>query len=254
MMTGLDMEQTSQGFVLHPEPCVVTNFLHPDIPPVNTVPNLEAHSLQEPYDNNSMFYGHPEYHHQRASNLGAGMSNAPNLYLPYAAFHAPPSHLLAPGSHGAVVGVTSTEHERNAHFMGHGYKRKSAEVIPGNFQYLSTAAAAPCSFPQLNTPETAPFSFPQFGTYPQPLDQRSVRNRAGAATMDPLLSHGHNNFIQGNHTAHPFPPPAPIWYDQHCNGNRSDGSSSLWSQAPSVPYMHGTILILSIEIGLSASS
>jgi len=245
MMTGSDMEQNSQSFVPHPEPRIGTNYLYPDIPPVNTVPHLEAHSLQEPYDNNSMFYGPPQYHHQHASNLGSGMSTAPNFYVPYVNYEAPPSFLLSHGSNDAVVGVTSTEHERNAHFMDHGFKRKSSEVIPGNSQY----PVAPCSFPQLNTSETAPFSFPHFGTYPQPLDQRSVRNRAGAATMDPLLSHGHNNFSQGNYAAHPFPPLGSIWYDQHCNGNRSDGSSSLWSQAPAVPYMHGNIATGSIESG-----
>lgn len=256
MMTGLDMEQNSQSFVAHPEPCIGTNYLYPDIPPVNTVPHLEAHSLQEPYDNNSMFYGPPQYHHQHSSNLGSVIPTAPNFYVPYVNHEAPPSYLLSHGSHGAVVGVTSTEHERNAHFMDHGYKRKSSEVIPGNSQY----PVAPCSFPRLNTPETSPISFPQFGTYPQSLDQRSVRNRAGAATMDPLLSHGHNNFshgnyaAQGNYAAHPFPPPGSIWYDQQCNGNRSDGSSSLWFQAPAVHYMPGTILILSIAIGLLASS
>ncbi|CAH2053663.1 unnamed protein product [Thlaspi arvense] len=206
-----------------------------DIPPVNAVPNFEAHSLQEPYNNNSMFYGHPQYHHQDASNLGPDMSGAPNYYLPYPAFQAPPSQLLPHG-------VSFAEQERIAHFMmGHGYKRKSAEVIPRNALYLNTAAAAPCSYP-----ETAPSSFPQFGNYPQPLDQRSVRNRAGAATV----SHGHNSFIQGNYAAHPFPPPATIWYDQHCNGsNRSDGSSSHWSQPPSGPYMHGNGVTGSIDSG-----
>ncbi|EOA30402.1 hypothetical protein CARUB_v10013526mg [Capsella rubella] len=239
MMTGLDMEPNSQSFVGHPEPCIGTNFLYPDIPPVNTAPHLEAHSLQEPFDNNSMLYGPPQYHHQHASNLSSGMPTAPNFYPPYVNFEAPPSYMMSHGSYGAVDGFTSAEHERNAHFMDHGYKRKSSEVIPpGTSQY--PAAAPPCSFLQLNTPETAPISFPQFGSYPQVLDQRSVRNRAGAATMDPLLSHGHNNFIQGNYAAHPFPPPGSIWYDQYCNGIRSDGSSSHWSQAPSAPHMPGT--------------
>lgn len=209
MMNGLDMEQ-------HPQ-----SSLHPDMPPpVNTVPDLEAHPpLHEPYDNNNnpMFYGLPQQHHQRA----------PSFYQPYPTFHAPPSHLPPPGSHG---GVTFTDHERNVHFMDHRYKRKSAQVMPGYSQY--PAAAAP----------------PQYGAYPQqPLDQRSVRNRAEAATMDAFHPHGANNFIQGSYAAPPFPPPGSTWYDQHCNGSRSDGSSSLWSQAPppSVPYMHGTILILS---------
>ncbi|CAA7028430.1 unnamed protein product [Microthlaspi erraticum] len=194
--------------------------LHPDMPPVNTVPNLEAHPpLHEPYDNNNpMFYGLQQHHHQRA----------PNFYQPYPTFHAPPSHLPPPGSHvGAAGGVTFTEHETNAHYMDHGYKRKSAQVMPGYSQY----------------PPPAPSSFPQYGTYPQqPLDQRSVRNRAEAASMDAFHPHGANSFIQGNYAAHPYPPPGSTWYDQHRNGNRSDGSSSLWSQAPpSGPYMRGNV-------------
>ncbi|CAH8293867.1 unnamed protein product [Eruca vesicaria subsp. sativa] len=220
-MSGLDMEQHSQRFVLPPD-ITVSGF--------------------EPYDNNnSMFSGLPQshYHHQRPSDLGP---TPPNFYHPYAPFHAPP---LAPGS---VAGEgTSTEHERGAHVMSHGYKRKSTQVMPGNFQYLpSTAeAAAPCSYP----PETAPFSFPHYGTtYPQPVDQRSVRNRAGVAIMDPPLSHGHNNFIQGSYPAHPLPHPGSIWYDQRFNGNTSDGSSSsLWPQPPYVPYMHGNVVTAPID-------
>ncbi|KAL0743594.1 hypothetical protein Bca4012_085107 [Brassica carinata] len=217
------MEQHSRSFVLPPDITV---------------------SSSEPYDNNnnSMFYRLPpqsNHHHQRSSNLGPVMSTPPHFHLPYAPFHAPP---FAPGDHGVAVGGTSTEHERDAHVMGQGYKRKSTQVMPGNFQYQSTAAeAAPCYFP----PETTPLSFPHYG--PQPIDQRSVRNRAGAATMDPPLSHGHNNFIPGSY---PFPPPGSIWYDQHCNGNASDGSSSsLWPQPPSVPYMHGHGVTGSIDSG-----
>ncbi|KAF8110446.1 hypothetical protein N665_0083s0014 [Sinapis alba] len=200
MMTGLDMEHHSQSFVLPP-----------DIPPpLNTVSSFQ------PYDNTSMFYGFPQSHNQRP---GPAMSTPPpNFYLP---FHAPP---FAPGD-------TSTEHERDAHVTGHGYKRKTTQVMPGNFQYLSTAA------------EAAPSSF----SFPQPIiDQRSVRNRAGAAT------NGHNNFIQGSYNpAHPFPPPGSIWIDQQFNGNASDhgSSSSLRPLPPSVPYMHGNIVAGSIDSG-----
>lgn len=207
MMTGFDMEQHSL----------------PDIPPMNPVPTFE------PYDNNSMFphyHPHPHHHHpqqQGASNLGPVMSTPPNLYLPYEPFHTPPNHPSAP--------------ESTPHFMGHGYKRKSAEAIPGNYQYL-TEAAPPCSFPYYSTT-----------TYPQPIDQRSVRSRVGA-DPPPYYPHGHDSFFQGSYAAHPVPPPGPIWYDQHCNGNTSDGPPSLWLQPPSVPFMHGNIFYS----GLSVSS
>ncbi|CAN8259309.1 unnamed protein product [Cochlearia groenlandica] len=198
MMNGSDIEQTCQGFFFHP--------------------------VQGSYDNNSMW-------HQRASDLGAGMSAAPSFYPSYAALHAPPSHILAHGSQD--------------YYMDHGYKRKTV-VAPGNPQYITTAeAAAPCYFPQLNTPETTPYSFPQFGAYSQPLDHRSVRNSVEAATMNPLPSHAHNSFIQGNYAAHP----GSIWYDQHCNRNIYDRPSPLWSQAPYVPYMHGNAVTGSIDSG-----
>ncbi|CAF2101319.1 unnamed protein product [Brassica napus] len=203
MLTGLDMEQHSQTFGL---------------PPEISVPDFE------PYDNNnSMLYGlQQSHHHQRPSSFGPALSTPPHFHLRYAPFHAPP---FAPGG-------TSTEHERDAHVMCQGYKRKSTQVMPGNFQYQTTAEA--------------PFPFPHYG--PQPVDERSVRNRAGAATMDP--PHGHNNFIQGSYPAHPFPPPGSVWYDQHCNGNISDGSSSsLWPQPPSLPYMHGNFATGSIDSG-----
>ncbi|KAL0717232.1 hypothetical protein Bca4012_066554 [Brassica carinata] len=210
MMTGFDMEQHSL----------------PDIPPMNPVPTFE------PYDNNSMFNGHPHYHHphphhhhpqqQGASNLGPVMSTPPNLYLPYEPFHTPPNHPSAPGS--------------TPHFMGHGYKRKSAEAVPGNYQYL-TEAAPPCSFPYYSTT-----------TYPQPIDQRSVRSRVGA-DPPPYYPHGHDSFFQGSYAAHPVPPPGPIWYDQHCNGNTSDGPPSLWLQPPSVPFMHGNFVTGSVDSG-----
>ncbi|XP_009146292.1 probable E3 ubiquitin-protein ligase ZFP1 isoform X2 [Brassica rapa] len=206
MLTGLDMEQHSRTFGLPP----------PDI----SVPSFE------PYDNNnSMLYGlQQSHHHQRPSSFGPAMSTPPYFHLRYAPFHAPP---FAPGG-------TSTEHERDAHVMSQGYKRKSTQVMPGNFQYQSTTEA--------------PFPFPHYG--PQPVDERSVRNSAGAASMDPPLSHVHNNFIQGSYLAHPFPPPGSVWYDQHYNGNTSDGSSSsLWPQPPSLPYMHGSAASNSIDSG-----
>lgn len=219
----LEMEQQLSQASLQPEPCILLGSFpqQPDnnsIPAmVANVPNLEAHSLQDPtYDNSAMFYGLPQYHHHQQQQ------RAPtNFYVPYVAFQAPPSQLPSSSSHG-VVGVSSDhEYERNAHFMDHTrgtYKRKNAEGIPGNPQYLSTLAAP------FNTPETvAPFG--------------GARNRPGAVTMNPVLPpHAPNSFIQGNYAGHhPYPPPGSIWYDQH--HGRSDGSPSFW---PHAPYMHGT--------------
>ncbi|XP_010519250.1 PREDICTED: E3 ubiquitin-protein ligase MBR2-like [Tarenaya hassleriana] len=252
MTVDLEMQQQSQGYVLQPEPCIfLGSFPQLDIPGVVTaagnVPNLEAHPLSEPYDN-AMFYGAPRYHqsvhhphHHHASSLDAGISTAPNFYLPYVSFHAPPGQLPSSSSHGAV-GITSDEHERNAHVMDPtrgSYKRKNAEGTPGNSQYLSSVPA-PSSFPPLNTTEAAPFSSPQFRGAGS-----SAQFRPGATTMDPVLPHDQNNFIQGgNYADQPFPPAGSIWFDHHwmCNG-RSDGSPSPWSPASSVPYMPGSSFV-----------
>ncbi|KAL1188452.1 putative E3 ubiquitin-protein ligase HIP1 [Cardamine amara subsp. amara] len=226
----LEMEQQQSQASLQPEPCIFLGSFPQQLDNnsnvsamVANVHNLEAHSLQDPtYDHSAMFYGLPQYHHhqQRAPT---------NFYLPYVAFQAPPGQLPSSSSHG-VVGVSSDhEYERNAHFMDHSrgtYKRKNAEVIPGNPQYLSTLAAP------FNAPETvAPFA--------------GARNRPGAVTVNPVLPpHAPNNFIQGSYPSHhPFPPPGSIWYDQH--HSRSDGSPSFW---PHTPYMHGgNIVAGSIE-------
>ncbi|XP_010535058.1 PREDICTED: uncharacterized protein LOC104810450 [Tarenaya hassleriana] len=219
IMVDLEMQQQSQGYV-QPEPCIfLGSFPQPDIPGVipaaGNIPNLEAHPQPEPYDG-TMFYGIPQH-------------SALNFYPPYVAFHAPPNHLPSSSSHG-MVGVTSDEYERNAHFTDHTsgpYKRKNAEGTPGNSQYLNSVPAP------LSTTETVPFSLPQFWW--------NGRSRTGAATMDPVLSRGQNSFIQGNYAGQPFPLPGSVWFDQHQMSNgRSDGSPLPWSQAPSVPYMPGS--------------
>uniref|UniRef100_A0A1J3FY03 RING-type E3 ubiquitin transferase n=1 Tax=Noccaea caerulescens TaxID=107243 RepID=A0A1J3FY03_NOCCA len=231
----IEMEQQQSQASLQPEPCILLSSFpqqqpdhnhHHNIPAmVANVPNLvEAHSLQDPsYDNSAMFYGLPQYHHQPPPHHH---QRAPtNFYVPYVAFQAPPSQLPSSSSHG-VVGVSSDhEYERNAHFMDHtrgAYKRKNAEGgIPVNPQYLSTLATP------FNTTETAAAPF------------GGARNRPGAVTMNPVLPHAPNSFVQGSYPGHhPFPPPGSIWYDQH--HGRSDGSPSFW---PHSPYMHGSNIV-----------
>ncbi|XP_010542302.1 PREDICTED: E3 ubiquitin-protein ligase arkadia-C-like isoform X2 [Tarenaya hassleriana] len=251
MMVDLEMQQQSQGYV-QPESCIflgsVTSFAQPDIPGVITasgnVPNLEAH----PYDN-ALFYGNPHYHggqhlHHHASSLDVGISTAPNLYHPYVTFHHPPSQLPSSSSHGDV-GATSDEYERNAHLMDPtrgSYKRKNVQGTHGNTQYLSTIPA-PRSLSPLNaTTEPATFSLPQFrgaGSNSQ-LGQRRERNRPGAVMIDPVLSHGQNNVIQGNYAGQPLPLPGSTWFNQHQTSNgRSDG----WTHSLPVPYMPGSSVV-----------
>ncbi|XWS28045.1 hypothetical protein CRYUN_Cryun25bG0032100 [Craigia yunnanensis] len=264
-MIDLEMDQLGQGY-LHHEPCIflggITNYPPPDIQmavtaPVNTT-SLDTHPLPEHYDN-GMFYGIPQYpgvqhhhhHHHNSPNLDLGIGSASNFYLPYV---ATPSSCV-PGNHGptdqmpsssnySLLGVSADEYARNCHFMDNvraPYKRKNSEGIPGNFQHFNASSSSRSSVTPLNnghpdgvgTVDAASFTIPQYrGNGPPPIreagSQRSVRNRLGATAVDPVLMHSANHFFQGNYMSQPFQPTI------------TDGGASAWTQAPGVPYMHGS--------------
>ncbi|KAG8486526.1 hypothetical protein CXB51_020010 [Gossypium anomalum] len=58
--------------------------------------------------------------------------------------------------------------------------------------------------------------------------QRSARNRLGENAVDPVLMQSGNPYFQGNYLGQPFQPTI------------TDGGASVWTQAPGVPYMHGS--------------
>lgn len=274
-MIDLEMDQQSQGY-LHPEPCIlvggVTNFRPPDIPTIvtasgNTV-NRDAH-LTDHYDG-SMFYRMPQYHgvhhhpHYHGPNLDLSVATASNFYTPYM---APPSGI--PTGHGSsdqssssnnygIVGVSADEYGTNSHFMDNArgsYKRKNAEGNPGNFQYLNASASSSSSVGPVSTrhPEgvalmdAASFTLPHYRGNGAPSirdvgSNRSVRNRLGAAGLDPVLAHNPNHFIQGNYMGQPYQPGGSIWLDQPLNSS-PDAGALAWTQNPVIPYMHGNCCI-----------
>ncbi|CAH8357152.1 unnamed protein product [Eruca vesicaria subsp. sativa] len=224
----LEMEQQHQSQAsLQPGPCILLGSFPQQQQPDNSTnlpavaasfPNLEAPTS---YDSSAMFYGLPQYHHPHQLHQPAPPPT--NYYVPYPAFQGPPSQLPSSSTHGVS---SDHDYDRNAHFMDHtrgAYKRKNADGLHMNPQYLSTLAA-----PFNNTPETiAPFGAP--------------RSRPGAVSMNPALPppHAPNSFFQGSYPGHhPLPPPGSIWYDQH--HGRSDGSPSFW---PHPPYMHGSNIV-----------
>ncbi|MBA0716585.1 hypothetical protein Golax_015405 [Gossypium laxum] len=262
-MIDLEMDQQGHGYLRH-EPCSflgnITNYPPPDIPmtviaPGNTT-SLDAHPLPEHYEN-GMFYGMPQYpvpgvqHRHHPPNLDLGIGNASNFYIPYVATpssgvpmnHGPLDQMPSSRNYGPV-GVSADEYARNFHFMNNdrgSYKRKTSEGIPGNFQHFNASSSSSSSVTQLNTRhpdgvvpvDPASFTIPQYrGNDPPPIrdagSQRSVRNRLGATAVDPVLMHGANHFLQGNYMAQPFQPAI------------TDGGASAWTQAPGVPYMHGS--------------
>ncbi|PPS16430.1 hypothetical protein GOBAR_AA04132 [Gossypium barbadense] len=248
----LEIDQQAQEYLQH-EPCIylggTTNYPSPG----NTT-NLDAHPLPEHYDN-SMFYGIPMYpgvqHHHHSPNLDLGIGSASNFYVPY----VPTPSSSVPINHGIpdqmpsssnyrIHGVSADEYARNCHFMDNVrglYKRKNSEGIPGNFQQFNASSSSSSSVTPLNTRnpdgvgtvDTASFTRSQYrGNGLPPIreagPQRSVRNRLGANAVDPVLMQSGNPYFQGNYLGQPFQPTI------------TDGGASAWTQAPGVPYMHGS--------------
>uniref|UniRef100_A0A2K2C9X0 RING-type E3 ubiquitin transferase n=1 Tax=Populus trichocarpa TaxID=3694 RepID=A0A2K2C9X0_POPTR len=271
-MIDLEMDQQSQGY-LHPESCIllggVTNFRPPDIPTMltasgNTI-NRDAH-LADRYDG-AMFYGMPQYHgvhphpQYHSPNLDLSVATAPNFYVPYMTpssgipiSHASCDQLSSSNNYG-VIGVSADEYGTNSHFMDNArssYKRKNAEGNPGNFHYLNASASSSSSVPPMNTrhPEgvalmdATSFTLPHYrGTSASSIrevgSQRSVRNRLGSVGLDPALTHNPNHFIQGNYLGQPYQPGGSLWLEQHLSNGSTDAGASVWTQTPTIPYMHG---------------
>lgn len=261
-MIDLEMDQQNRGFLL-PEPCVVlggvTSFPQPMQTIVRASGNTSSLDAHQHYDS-AMFYGMPQYHgvhHHHAASVDLGASTASNLYVPY----MPTLSSGMPVNHGStdqlpssrnfgVIGASAEEYGRNSHFMDNvrgSYKRKNTEGFPGSFQNLNAPASSSSSVAPLHprhpdgvtAMDAACFSLPQYRGNGTPSireveSQRSVRNRLVATGgMDPVLAHSHNHFIQGNFIGQPFQHAG--WLEQ-----QSDGGGSSWTQAPAIPYMHGS--------------
>jgi E3 ubiquitin-protein ligase Arkadia/E3 ubiquitin-protein ligase RNF38/44 len=275
-MIDLEMDQQSQGY-LHPESCIllggVTNFRPPDIPTMltasgNTI-NRDAH-LADRYDG-AMFYGMPQYHgvhphpQYHSPNLDLSVATAPNFYVPYMTpssgipiSHASCDQLSSSNNYG-VIGVSADEYGTNSHFMDNArssYKRKNAEGNPGNFHYLNASASSSSSVPPMNTrhPEgvalmdATSFTLPHYrGTSASSIrevgSQRSVRNRLGSVGLDPAFTHNPNHFIQGNYLGQPYQPGGSLWLEQHLSNGSTDAGASVWTQTPTIPYMHGNFYV-----------
>ncbi|XP_022732881.1 probable E3 ubiquitin-protein ligase ZFP1 isoform X2 [Durio zibethinus] len=259
-MIDLEMDQQGQGY-LHHEPCIflggITNYPPPDIQMAVTAPgnttSLDPHPLPEHYES-SMFFGMPQYpgvQHRYSPNLDLGIGSASNFYIPNVATHSSgvpvnhgPTDQMPSSGNCSLLGVSAGEYARNCHFMDNArglYKRKNSEGIPGNFQHFNASSSSSSSVSQLNsrhpdgvgTADAASFTIPQYrGNGPPPIrdagSQRSMRNRLGATAVDPVLMHSTNQFFQGNYMGQPFHPTI------------TNGGAPAWTQAPGVPFMHGS--------------
>ncbi|XVE50162.1 hypothetical protein DITRI_Ditri01bG0140000 [Diplodiscus trichospermus] len=260
-MIDLDMDLRGSGYVHH-EPCFflgsIRNYPPPDIQMAVTAPgnttSLDTRPLPRHYES-GMFYGIHQYpgfqHHHHSPNLDLGIGSASNFCIPYVASPSsgvPVNHgttdQVPSSSNYSLLGVSPDEYARNCHLMDNvrgSYKRKNSEGILGNFHHFNASQSSSSSVTPLNTRhpdgvatvDAASFAVPHYrGNGPQrvrdAISQRSVRNRPGATAVDPVLMHSANHFFQGNYMAQPF------------QATITDGGASAWTQAPSVPYIHGS--------------
>jgi E3 ubiquitin-protein ligase Arkadia/E3 ubiquitin-protein ligase RNF38/44 len=165
-----------------------------------------------------------------------------------------------------VIEVSADEYGTNSHFMDNArgsFKRKNAEGNPGNFQYLNASASSSSSVAPLNTRhseggalmDATSFTPPHYrGSSASSIrdvgSQSSVRNRLGAAGLDPALAHNLNHFIQGNYLGQPYQPSGSLWLDQHLSNSGTDAGTSGWTQTTAIPYMHGIFYLLYLLVVL----
>lgn len=271
-MIDLQMDERNQGHHV----ISVTNFPQPNMHSMLSAPgnssNFDVRHLPEHYDGSAMFYGIGQYngvqHHHPVPSLDIGVAPGSNIYNPYltpssgnrgfpvSINHGPSDQLPSSSNHG-VIGVSTDEYGRENHFMDGvrgACKRKNAEGILGNFQYINGLASSSSSVPPFNTRhlesgvsmmDSASFAQPQYRGNNAPSimevgSHRSVRNRSGAVGLDSVLAHNHNHLVQGNYIGHPFQPSGNPWVDQQSGNNGSDGGTLAWNHGPALPYLHGS--------------
>uniref|UniRef100_A0A2P2LLV7 RING-type E3 ubiquitin transferase n=1 Tax=Rhizophora mucronata TaxID=61149 RepID=A0A2P2LLV7_RHIMU len=269
----LELDQHGQGY-LQPEPCAflrgLTNFPQPDIQTMVTTlgntANLDTCNQPEHYDG-SIFYGMPQYHgvqhhpYHHLPSTDLGIVSASNSCVPYLASSPgiPPSHQLCDQlpsfSNYGVVGVSADEYRANGHSTDNArgvFKRKNADGYPGNFQCYNAFLGTSSLVAPLNTRhsdgvalvDSAAFPLPQLRGNGSPSireirSHRSVRNRLGTSSLDPVPVYSQNHFIQGSYMGQPFQPAGSLWVDQQFRNGSTEAGALLWTQSLSIPYMHG---------------
>ncbi|PSR95706.1 E3 ubiquitin-protein like [Actinidia chinensis var. chinensis] len=240
LMIDLEHDQQAQSH-LPPEPFVhfgnIATFPQPNVhmilPAAGNTANFDIHHLPDGHEN-ALFYGMSQYNsfqHQPVRNLDLGVATATNYYNPYmtpsgtGVFHFPmnqaPHDQLPSSSNSRNIGIPTDDYRRNDHFVDGvraPFKRKSAEGIPGNFQYCHASAGSSSAIVPLHTRPIEP----------------GVTLRDAASFPDP------NHLIQANYMGQAFPSASSPWLGQQFSSNSGDGGTMSWSQAPALTYSHGS--------------
>ncbi|XP_052178924.1 probable E3 ubiquitin-protein ligase ZFP1 isoform X2 [Diospyros lotus] len=272
-MMDLQMDQQAPSRTF-PEPTVipmgVPNFLQPNVPAMLPATGTPANfDTRRPLDSheNAILYGMAPYnafqHHHPARDLDFGVPVASNYYNPYMTpgcrmiplpinqvFH----DQLPSQSNCGIIGVPADDYRRNSYIMDGvrgSFKRKTAEGIPGSFQYCnasvgSSSAVYPMSVrpdPGVSMVDASSFPLPEYrgNDIPAVMEVGSHRSaRRSAIQPDTMLSHNPNQSIRANFPGHPFQTASSPWLGQHFSSG-SGGGTLTWSQAPAATFLHGSV-------------
>ncbi|CAK9182963.1 unnamed protein product [Ilex paraguariensis] len=275
-MIELEREQYDHGH-LNPEPCVIygsiTNFPPPNIHTVAPTPvnpaNFDVRRLPENHDS-ALFYGMMQYngvqHHQPAAGHDLAVANHYAPYMTPASgtrvFPIPQNQgscdqLPFSSNHG-IIGVSTDSYRRSSHLVdGHRgvFKRKNAEGIRGNFQGCNASAGSSSAVTHMSSRpresdvtlmDAASFALPEYGrndalSVVEVGSHRGVRNISDAIGLDSVMAHGTNHITQGNYMGQPFQTAGTPWLDTQFSCNGGDIHTFTWNQAPTLPYLHGSI-------------
>ncbi|XP_058100648.1 probable E3 ubiquitin-protein ligase ZFP1 isoform X2 [Magnolia sinica] len=257
--------------------------IHPVLSAPGNATNLDHRHLPMDHQDSSMFYGN-QYnglqHRHPVINIDLNSVAPSNFtYNPYMVpsstsrigpmplNHGSSDHIPSSSNHG-LAGVSLDEYGRNTQFMDNlrgSCKRKTAEGVPGNFPVSGSASSSSSSsgVPLNSGPQQWEEPFETGVGVLEPTgfttsdyrgsgvlsinegSQRSVRSRSSAINlqMDSSLAH-QNQLLQGNYMGRSFQAAGNAWVEQF-GSNGGDGSSSGWSYAPSMAYLHGSFLISS---------
>lgn len=239
---------------IHPEPCVFYGSIpsHPQLTNHTIVPapgsqcNFSLHPMPGHTDG-TLLYTVPQYtslqpHHPPAS-LDLAVAAAPSgHYNPY----------TVPQPEGYFRNVRYMDDLRL-------FKRKNAEGPSSNHLYQN-ASAGP-SFSTAVVPEqdltrmdSASFLPPEYGgndpaSVSESGSRRSARNMAVSFRPESALAHNSGNMIQGNYIAAPAQFPGNPWLNMPFGATNGDIGTFLWTQPPTLPYIHAGINGACVEVG-----
>ncbi|XP_039170857.1 probable E3 ubiquitin-protein ligase ZFP1 isoform X2 [Eucalyptus grandis] len=271
------MPYTSQTVDLQTERGVL-NYAHPE-PPIliggawqSNMHSAAASGVRSSINLNQSAEGHDSsalYHmvpydgvqnHAARFDMGASMSSI--VYYPYLAPVAVPRVSAVPMTYGSseqlisfsnsgFIGCSSDEYGRSHYkdHLGGSYKRKNAEST-------STSLTAPVNMRTDGGTimDPPPHALPGYreNDGPSVMDDgvdRSARVRSRALGINSIYPHNGSNMMPGSFVARSIQPVGAFSFDQPSRSNAVAGGVVAWNQGPVIPFLHGTVDGIPVEVG-----